>query len=294
MELWALQTIANGAASLGEIERGHPDVGKKLKGFVLTLNRCCRDAYERLSSALDSVLTLPEQPNKAQINSVLQVLKDASNSEWFKKVSNICDDLAALANTYDNELQHIARDLSSESERRNSILYLLAILHRHEGDLKTDIRETVDAIKVDLTKLRVSTAKRRALRIKDEIDQSLTRINGVTLQIAGSSQDGATELLDREQIAEIALRKPERVLIFNMAFVLVLLLGGGTVLQFISILAFPILTGFVLSAVVVLNAFYLRSIDKLRDESFMELMKLALLKFFAPLARGSTPPQRGA
>jgi hypothetical protein len=57
------------------------------------------------------------------------------------------------------------------------------------------------------------------------------------------------------------------------------------VLQYVSLIAFPLLIGFVLTAVIVVNAFYLRSIDKLREESFMGLMKLALLKFFAPLAR---------
>ncbi len=65
-------------------------------------------------------------------------------------------------------------------------------------------------------------------------------------------------------------------------------------LQFISLIAFPLLTDFVLTAVIVVNAFYLRSIDKLREEPFLELMKLALLKFFAPLMRGSGRPSTDA
>ncbi|TPG46354.1 hypothetical protein EAH89_24935 [Roseomonas nepalensis] len=71
----------------------------------------------------------------------------------------------------------------------------------------------------------------------------------------------------------------------NMAMMVALLIIGATVLQYVSLLAFPLLTAFVITAVVVVNAFYLRSIDKLHEEPFIELMKLALLKFFAPLSR---------
>jgi hypothetical protein len=90
---------------------------------------------------------------------------------------------------------------------------------------------------------------------------------------------------EKKQVAEDALRTPERVLLFNMTLLVVLLGLGATALQYLTLTAFVLLTGFILSAVVVVNAFYLRSIDKLRDESFMELIKLALLKFFAPLTR---------
>ena len=103
--------------------------------------------------------------------------------------------------------------------------------------------------------------------------------------MAGSAADGANEALTNEQIAEAALRRPEQVRLFNMAMVAVLLILGATVLQYVSLIAFPLLTAFVLTAVIVVNAFYLRSIDKLCEKSFVGLMKLALLKFFAPLAR---------
>ena len=164
-------------------------------------------------------------------------------------------------------------------------MYLMMTLHKHEGSLKDDIRGAVDHLKVDISNSRIAEAQQRALAIKDEIDRNLTRIHGVAVQITGSASDGAHETLTKEQIAEAALRRPERVLLFNMAMVAGLLILGGTLLQYVSLLAFPLLTGFVLVAVVIVNAFYLRSIDKLSEEPFMELMKLALLNFFAPLTR---------
>jgi hypothetical protein len=289
VELYALQRIAEGTASLAALEQEHPILGRNLKDFVTTVNRCCRDAYERFATCLDDVLTLPAEPSEAAKGAVLKKLKDASDSAWFRDVARICDDLAAVANTYDGDIRKHIDDLEYDESERISLSELLTILHKHEGDLKEDIRRAVDALKVDISDSKIKKARRRALTIKDEIVSNLTRINGVATRITGSTADGANEVLTKQRIAEAALRRPERVLVFNGAMVVVLLILSATVLQFISLWAFPLLTGFVLTSVIVMNAFYLRSIDKLREEPFMELMKLALLKFFAPLTRQGIP-----
>jgi hypothetical protein len=290
MELWALQSIADGTVSLAELEREHPTMGGNFKKFVDTINRCCRDAYNRFSTCLDDVLTLPIEPDEKSKSNVLQKLRDASDSAWFRDVARICDDLAAVAATYDADIKKHAADESvgDGSSKRHSLFMLLAILHKHEGDLKQDIRNAVDNLKIEIADGRISDARRRALSIKDEIAHNLTRINGVALQITGSAKDGANDVLTKEKIAEAALRRPERVLLLNMALVVVLLIVGATVLQYVSLIAFPLLTGFVLAVVTILNAFYLRTIEQLGEEPFMELMKLALLKFFAPLTRPKT------
>jgi len=277
MELWALQNIAEGTASLAELEQQHPILGRNFKHFVTTVNRCCRDAYERFSICLDDVLVLPNQPSEAAKAAVLQKLRDASDSEWFRDVARICDDLAAVANTYDADIKrHADGIVINEGEKRHSLMMLLMILHKHEGDLKQDIRHAVDGLKMEIADNKTDEARRRALTIKDEIDRYLTRINGIALQIGGSAADGANQILTKEQIAEAALRRPERVLLFNMSMVGILVIIGATALQYVSLIAFPLLTGFVLTAVIVVNAFYLKSIDKLQDESFLELMKLVL------------------
>jgi hypothetical protein len=132
----------------------------------------------------------------------------------------------------------------------------------------------------------IGRARSEALKLKGEIERNLTRINGVALRIVGSGKDGASELLKR-QVAADALRRPERAMMLNMAFVLVLLAAGSVVLLNVSFGAFVGLAAFILAAVVVLNAFYLRSIDMLKEENFIELIRLALLNFFSPLARRS-------
>src|SRR5471030_2105494 len=196
MELWALQNIADGTFSLAELERQHPILGRNLKDFVTTVNRCCRDAYQRFSICLDDVLTLSIEATETEKAAVLQKLRNASDSEWFRDVARICDDLAALAKTYDSDIQrHIEEHLESDSTKRHSLMMLLLILHKHEGDLKRDIRQAVDGLKTDITDSQIVAARRRAEIIKNEIDRNLTRINGIAVGITGSTGDGASEFL---------------------------------------------------------------------------------------------------
>lgn len=94
---------------------------------------------------------------------------------------------------------------------------------------------------------------------------------------------------DAQQTAERALS--ERNLAINMFFLVFLFLLASTVANAISIVSFVVASSFALAAVVVLNAFHLRSIDKLSEKSFLELVGLALMKFFAPWRK--LPPNRG-
>lgn len=285
MNLNTLQRIANGTDSLAEIEQQSPVIGAQLKSFVMRLNDDCRRAYERLSDCLDAVLGLREGADPAEREAVIERLNSAGSSDWFKNVAGICDDLAALANRYGGDIETQARALSLQSPEKGSTLYdLLHILHQHEGELKYEIRQNVDGLKIMITDGKIGEAREEALRTKDEIDRLLTRVNGVTNRIVGSGTGGAGEVLKREVAAE-ALRRPERALMLNMAFVLVLLSLGMVVLLNVSFLAFIGLAAFILAAVVILNAVYLRSIDRLKEENFVGLVRLALLNFFAPLAR---------
>jgi hypothetical protein len=63
------------------------------------------EAYGRFSNALDLVLQLPASPTDHQIEGVLKKLTDASDSKWFKEVSQICNRLEVIANAVAPELQ---------------------------------------------------------------------------------------------------------------------------------------------------------------------------------------------
>src|SRR5262245_25742651 len=170
MKLQALQNIADGIVSLAELERKHPVLGRNFKDFVDTINHCCRKAYKRLSTCLDDVLKLPSNPSDRARNKVLKKLLKASDSKWFRDVAFICDDLAAVATKYDKDIRkHISDLQGGPTEQCDSLFRLLTILHKHEGDLKDDIRRVVDRLKVDLADSKIAEARQRALTIKDEI-----------------------------------------------------------------------------------------------------------------------------
>ena len=127
--------------------------------------------------------------------------------------------------------------------------------------------------------------RKYALDVQNEISQCIDGIKKISYQIKGTSSDGSTIILTPEKIAENALRRPERVLILNMFFILVAISVGATIFQFLTIYQFILVAGFAITIVIVLNAFYLRTIDKLSEESFLKLLQLALLKFFAPITK---------
>jgi hypothetical protein len=284
--LTTLQHIADGTDSLAEVERQNPIIGAQLRDFVVRLNNDCRTAYERLSACLDSVLTLSKDSSKEERKAAIETLNTAGEKGWFS-LAGICDDLGALAGTYGDDIERHANAVSSSApEQSRTLRALLVILHQQEGEVKNEIREAVDMLKIMISDGEIERARTEALQLKREIERYLTRINGIVAQIVGSGARGASEIL-KSQIAAQALRRPERTMILNMAFVLVILAFGTVVLLKISLVAFFALATFILATVVVLNAIYLRSINELDQEKFVELLKLALLNFFAPLARRS-------
>jgi hypothetical protein len=111
------------------------------------------------------------------------------------------------------------------------------------------------------------------------------RIAKFCWQIEGGSSKGAEAVITPEKIAEQALQTPERMLILSMFFIVLVFALGAVSFQFLKFYQFTLVTGFSLTAVIVVNAFYLRNTGKLTEQNFLKLMELALLKFFAPLTR---------
>jgi hypothetical protein len=164
---------------------------------------------------------------------------------------------------------------------------LLELLQRHEGDLKYDIRQAVTDLQRQLGDARttheVAPAKRCAAEVKKVIADNTDHIAPLSYQLSAGSSRGVASLLSKEP--EQALQRPERVLILSMFFVFVVFSLGAFAFQYLRFYQFGLVTGFALTAVIVLNAFYSRTIDKLSEAGFLRLMQLALLKFFSPLLR---------
>jgi hypothetical protein len=77
MELRHLRVIVEGLDSLAEIEKEHPVLGAKLLTFVQDVRACCKQAYERLSTALGEVRNLPSKPSPEQLDAAFATINAA-------------------------------------------------------------------------------------------------------------------------------------------------------------------------------------------------------------------------
>jgi len=309
MELSNLSVIVEGLDSLAAIEKEHPELGTALLAFVQRVGACCDQAYSRLSDALGTVRSLPAKPRKGEITAILKILNDAPNSKWFKEVTGICGQLEALIEEFQgplsNQMQYAmtpsaAREKSVDAERNDAYRKLGALfvmLQHHEGDLKDDMRDVVAKLEAKLGPVKdggsIESAREYSLRVQKEIASRIDHVKRLCLRIEGTSGGGVRAVLDNAKVAEDAMRAPGRMMVLNMFFVVVLIIVAASIFQILTVPKFLMATAFAITAVTILNAFYLRSIDKLREESFLKLMELALVKFFIPLTRrpGKVDPE---
>lgn len=302
MELVNLRTIVEGLDSLAEIEKENPKLGTELLRFTNTISNACEHAYLRLSYALGQVRGLPSRPSQQEILTVLSTLNEAPNSQWFRDVSGICNQLAVLAeefeapiheqlnytNPFGENYEHAVKDITAPRYHAHyKIAPLFSLLQRQERDLKDDIRKIVAVLQTKLGPAKdtmdVEDARDYALAVQNEISENIDQIKKISLVIADGSKNGSTIVLTPEEIAEAALQRPVSVLLLNMFFLCFVVVLGATVFQYLTVYQFILVTGFAITTVIIINALYLRTIDKLNEENFLKLMHLALLKFFSPL-----------
>ena len=252
MELRNLHVIVEGLESLSAIEREHPVLGKQLFDFVDSVGGCCEKAYDRLSKALSNVRTLSSHSTVEEINYVVKEMNQAPNSKWFKDVAGICDRLAALASNHKNDFEqqisyadNSRKNLENSPNNPSSPLYeasykismLFSSLQRHEGDLKDDIRYVMYNVQSMLSEAKESgnyeNVRNYSINLQKDIAKNVDEISKICNQIKGTKD--VQTILAPEQIAENALRTPERMLILNMFFLVVLLSVGATIFQFLKI-----------------------------------------------------------
>lgn len=295
MELENLRVIVAGLKTLSKVEKAHPVLGAKLLGFAKEVGDCCNEAYTRLNEAFAEVVRLNAKDIPAQVDAVYDRLTNVGDSKWFKDVAMICARLEAFSNGFAPDYVQIVDYMTRASERSLSdkrwhIDQLYWLLQGHERNLKRDVRGAVSEMRARLASAKESDdfsgVRQYANEVSEEIEKSIDSINNVVAEIQLSSKGGVDRTLSVDKVAEAALRRPERVLILNMFFVILVLALGATIFQWLAVYQFVLLTGFATTIVVVLNAIYLRSIGSLSELSFLKLMELALLKFFAPISKG--------
>lgn len=285
MRLPQLLRVINRIETLAELEKIDPVVAGNLKDFIEKVTEYCQSMADQHEVLFNKTMTLSDDASKRHVDDVIESVYSAESISTERSLSRICRDLELIAEEFDKS----ACEAGLEVSEKSSLLRLVATLHVTPLAFYNAFDELAYRVIGALREGKIGEARTSAREAKAEIRTLLSRVNKASSQIIGSSSDGANLFLTKSQVVENALRRPERVLLLNMSLLIVLFILGATALQYVSLVAFPLLAAFVLASVVVVNAIYLRGIGQLGEESFMGLMKLALLNFFAPLARSSAP-----
>jgi hypothetical protein len=305
MQLHTLTTIASGLESLAQLEQEHPVIGAKFSAFVAEVQSCCSEAYGRLSRVLGAIRKLPDKPDEREIRKLVAQIEKLPDSNWFKNVSEICNRLRTVAASFNSQISEQVRYARSKAPPQSNpsadeyrlpdvrnLSALIWTLSSHEGEMKEDMRAAVWNLESAIGKAKsngdFSSLKALAREAQHEIDIQIDQISNISNSLRANSSKGVQELLDVD-IARNALQKPELVLILSMCFLALIFAGGAYFIYSLMWYQFVLIAAFALTAVVVVNAFYLRTVDKLSERGFLSLMRLALLNFFAPLAKKAKP-----
>ena len=275
--------------SLAELERTNPKLGAELGTFIRQVGSACWDAYKNVSKVLSKVIALREPVEPAALDAVLTELAATYDHQWFKTVADVCARLAAADAQFGTAVQAQA-SYSRPKAGEPSLSDFIAVLRQGEGVLESEIKTAVGSVQWQLSQGQrsgdLTAAKREARDLQSQIEARTLEIRRTVQEVLGTSAAGAEEILNGwDEKAEGVLRAdPHAQLKLNALILVALASLGAGMLQVIPLYAFPLVTVFALAGLVVLNAIQLRNSNKLSEARFIELMKLALLKFYLPLS----------
>jgi phosphohistidine phosphatase SixA len=267
--------------TIAQLEGKSPIIGDDLVQFVKRVSSTCEKAYDHFLEPLAKVARLAAPPKGKQYDDLMKELADAYSHDWFKNVSKICDELEALRIEFGEALNK-----HNEAAKRGLHTMFDAIQYR-ERTFERNIAETAGKVERLLRDSQssgnVTPAANAASDARDIIRRRLSEMRVAVNLIIGSAKDGSKLLEGR---AESVLREdPYAFLKYGSLMLVTFASLGAGIARVVPFYMFPLVTGFALTGAVVISAFQLKASGKLSEANFLTLMKLALLKFFAPLMK---------
>lgn len=291
--------LAEGLNTLAQLEAKDPKMGARVMAFTVEIKRVCELAYDHFLKILNKISVLSTTPPKAGHEKLMTELAGTHDHDWFKNVAKICDALEALRIEFGDALSahgeaHNIEGLANSAADRYMLPYrpsgfqlMIDAIYEGEQSFEHDIARMAylleDLLRQSQRTGDIGPAAQAASKSREQIQDGLGRLRVAANRIIGSGKDGAKLLEER---AEEVLRE-DRYFIFKAASLLmIVLLAAATVIaKTVPFYLFPLITGFSLTGVIVISALQLRASGELPDATFLKLMELALLKFFAPLAK---------
>jgi hypothetical protein len=288
MNFGTLSGIIREVDTLAELEAKHPVLGRDLGDFLTRLKTACEKAYEHFLENIQPLTTLDAPPVGQSLKAIREQLGETYSHHWFKNVGRVCDILHSLDDPYGAKLQQIGLTESSGPGATTRLWALVGVIDKHEKNLEEDIESAARSLENALeTAVQTGDAmplRQMAIQQRQQLSEQLRQLQSAVTRSVGTSNRAVGML--KEEIAESALAsRPMAMYLLNGFFLLIFLAAFGAVANYFPWYTFVLISGAAFTGLVLLNAFHLRQIGALSEENFLSLIRLALLKFFAPLTR---------
>lgn len=291
--------LADGLDTLAQLEAKNPKMGARVKDFTVEIKRVCELAYDHFLKILNKISVLSATPSKARHEKLITELASSHDHDWFKNVAKICDALAALRCEFGGDLsahsdaqkkERLVNPSTADNtshHRASGFQAMIEAIYEGERSFESDIAWMAFSLEDLLRQAQrtgdIEPAAKAASESRRQVQEGLSKLRVAADRIIGSAKEGARLL---EVRAEEVLREDPYFMFKAASLLIIALLAAATVIALaVPFYMFPLIAGFALTAVIVISALQLRASGKLSDATFLKLMGLALLKFFAPLAK---------
>jgi hypothetical protein len=268
---------------------GDQALAREVARFVSDVAEQVDLAFSDVHDVLREVAFLsPSELSPDRITHVQEKLAGTHSREKFKKVLGICDRLSVLANQYRQQIEPRLTQVGAAPQSSE----LFWLLEKHEGAFIYTIKNAVNEINAILDGYQpgqnINDARARARQSLAELENGLQAVMHARNRVVAALPDGAALLLDPKRIADDVLRRsPWFSGSFYLATALLLLTGLTIVAGTVSALAFPLVVAGTFAGLTVVGAFQLKNDNRLSEQSFLQLIDLAMRRVLLPLSKRS-------
>ncbi len=270
------------------VESKHnPELQDRVRLFVIDVNKEVNLAFSDVHQILGEIAFLPpSEVNEDKMMEFQRRLVDTYARDKFKNVHHICDRLNILAEGYRTQIEPYIRTEYPNS----SSSQLFWLLEKHEGAFIYTIKHAVDEITQRLDSVEnendFKEIRLKAKQAQRELRSALDKITNLANTYRANLSGGTSDLLDTKEIANNILKNSPIISLSCYLGVTIVLLTAFTIVAgTTSLKSFIVITMATYVGLVIIGAFQLRNDNKLKEENFMKLIELALLRVFLPFSK---------
>lgn len=265
----------------------NPELQKEVQSFVESVKKEVDKGFADVHQILAEVAYLKDsEVNQDKIRELQKGLSDTYAKDKFKNLLQICDRLHVLAERYRDKIEPFVK---SEFQLDNSS-QLFWLLHKHEGAFMYTIKNALNQIVASLEEYKqpqdYNQTRQLARSAQIELQDILDKVVNTSHRFQGSLSGGTLDLLQTKKVADNVLKNsPLFSLSCYLGATIILLTALTIVAGNTSPKSFTIITLATYTGLIIIGALQLRNDNKLKEENFLKLINLAMLRVYLPFSK---------